>query len=255
VNGAHNDATVALGLLGIVLLLKRGRVRPAGWLLGAVVLVKISIGFAVLPLAVWTATRYGRRGLLEFAGRAALLAGPVMLVIPGALHSVTNANGGVVTRMAIWNIPMRVSWIGLSHQPGVNFATVGMVAALGLGGFGAWLGRYEPDPGRGAAIGAGAWLVATGYVLAWYTVLGFLVAALRPNDRLTRWIALQGGLITAAFLIPRGDLDRFPVVGHVVMFYVPLTLAIGFGWAMIPLVTQYRRRGVTPDRTSPIATE
>jgi hypothetical protein len=137
----------------------------------------------------------------------------------------------------------------------VNFATVGMVAALGLVVFGSWIGRHEPDAGRGAAIGAGAWLVATGYVLAWYTVLGFLVAALRPNDRLTRWFAVQGGLITAAFLIPRADLDQFPVVGHIVMFYVPLALAIGFGWAMIPLVAQYRRRGVTSDRTSPTATE
>jgi hypothetical protein len=255
VNGAHNDATVALGLLGIVLLLARGRTNLAGWLLGAVVLVKISIGFAVLPLVVWTATRYGRRGLFAFLGRAILLAGPVMLLVPGALHSVTNANGGVVTRLAIWNIPMRVSWLGLSNQPGVNFATAGMVVALGVGVFGAVIGRREPDPGRGAAIGAAAWLVATGYVLAWYAVLGLLVAGLRPTDRLTRWIALQGGLLTAAFLIPRADLTTIPIVGHVVMFYVPLALAAGFVWAMIPLVAQYKRSRVTSDRTSPTATE
>ena len=255
VNGGHNDATVALGLLGIVLLLGRGKTRSAGWLLAAVVLVKISIGFAVLPLAFWTATRHGKRGLLALLTPTVVVAGPVLLLLPGALHSMTNANGGVITRMAIWNIPMRVSWIGLSHQPGVNFATVGMVAAFALGVFGSVIGRREPDPGRGAAIGTAAWLVATGYVLAWYTVLALVVAALRPTDRLTRWIAVQGGLITAMFLIPRGDLTTTPVLGHLVMFYVPLALAAGFAWALVPLVTGYRRGAPLSDRTSPTATE
>jgi hypothetical protein len=254
INGGHNDSFVALGLLGIVLLLARGRSRPAGWLLAALVLVKVSIGFAVIPLVVWTATRYGKRGLLTMVGPSVVVAAPVMLLLPGALHSVTNANGGVVTRLAIWNIPARVSWLGLTNQPGVNFATAGMVLAFAIGGYGAVIGRREPDPGRGAAIGAAAWLVASGYVLAWYTVLALLVAALRPTDRLARWIALQGGIVTAAFLIPRGDLTKHPFLGHVVMFYVPLALVAGFAWALVPLVTGYRR-GATPDRTSPISTE
>ena len=56
-NGGHNDAMVALGLLGVVLLLAT---RPhAHRRMGAAArpsLVKISIGFAIIPLALWTAT-------------------------------------------------------------------------------------------------------------------------------------------------------------------------------------------------------
>lgn len=250
VNGGHNDALIALGLLGVVLLLKRERVHPAGWVLAATVLVKISIGFAVIPLAVWTATRYGKRAMFTLLAPTIFVAGPLTLLVPGALHSMTNANGGVVTRLAIWNIPLRVSWLGLSNNPGVNFTTAGMVAAFALVVFGAFIARRQPDPGRGAAIGAASWLVATGYVLAWYTVLGLVVAALRPTDRLARWIAVQGGLITAAFLIPRDKLASPPVLGYIVMYYVPLALTAGFAWAMVPLVSQAQSGGPDGDKPS-----
>jgi hypothetical protein len=257
VNGGHNDAMVALGLLGAVLLLMRGRTGVAGWVLCAAVLIKISIGFAVIPLAFWTATRYGKRGLLALIGPTVLFAGTLTLLVPGALHSITNANSGVVTRLAIWNIPQRVSWLGLTHKTGQNFATAGTLAAVAVAVFAAIIGRRQPDPGRGAAVGSAAWLVAAGYVLAWYTVLGLLVAALRPTDRIARWIAVQGGVITAAFLIPRADLVTMPVLGHVVWFYVPLALTIGFVWAVIPLVSDARRahRTAIAGRTSPTATE
>jgi len=79
-------------------------------------------------------------------------------------------------------------------------------------------------------------------------VLGLVVAALRPTDRLARWIALQGGLITAAFLIPRGKLASVPLAGDIVMYYVPLALAVSFAWALVPLI-QAQRGG--PDRQEP----
>ncbi len=256
VNGGHNDALIALGLLVVVLLLARGSALAAGWVLCATVLVKITIGFAVLPLVVWTATRHDRRAVFRLLGPSVLVAGPVMLLVPGALHSMTSANSGVVTRLAVWNIPLRVSWLGLSHNPGVNFSTVGMVVVGAIAVLGAVVGRRQPDAGRGAAVGAAGWLVAAGYVLAWYTVLGLVVAALRPTDRLARWIAVQGAAVTAAFLIPRENLGNTPAVGHVVMFWVPLALTIGFVWAMAPLVAEARaHRAAIPDRTSPIATE
>ena len=98
--------------------------------------------------------------------------------------------------------------------------------------------------------------MAAGYVLAWYTVLALVVAALRPTDRLARWVALQGGLITAAFLIPRSDLSSKPLVGHFVWFYVPFALTAGFVWAVYPFVAKRRGAiaGATPDRTNPTAT-
>ena len=253
VNGGHNDALIALGLLAVVLLLVRGRTGAAGWALAATVLVKVSVGFAIIPLAAWAWTRHGRRGAFALLGPTVLVAGPLTLVVPGALHSMTNANGGIVTRLAIWNVFQRVSWLGLTKQPGVNFDTAGLIAAVGVACFGAYVGRRRPDPITGTAVGAAAWLVAAAYVLAWYTVPGLVVAALRPADRLARWIAVQGGVVTAAFLIPRGDLDR-RFLGSIVWFWVPLALVIGFVWAVTPIVADARRDAMTARRTSPTPT-
>ena len=103
VNGGHNDAVVALGLLGVVLLLARSRIGAAGWVLVTTTLVKLTIGYAVIPVAVWTATRYGSRALRPLLAPT-IAGGAVMAAIPGAAHSMTNANGGVVTRLAVWNV-------------------------------------------------------------------------------------------------------------------------------------------------------
>ena len=235
INGAHNDAMVALGLLGVVLLLKHKRIGTAGWVLCATVLLKISIGFAMLPLALWTATRFGKRGLAYFFAPVLVVAVPIMLFVPGALHSMTNANEGVITRLTIWNIPLRVERLGYTDIDPIRLAKWGLLLVGVLCVFGAIIARRQPDAGRGAAIGAAAWLVGAAYVLAWYTVLGLVVAALHPTDRLARWLAVQGGVITAAFLLPR-DWLAYPYVGHAVMFWIPVALAIGFVWALIPLV-------------------
>jgi hypothetical protein len=183
----------------------------------------------------------------------------VLLLTPGALHSMTSANSGIVTRLSVWNIPQRVTWFGLSHNPGVNFTTAGTLVAVVLAVVAAVLCRRQPDAGRGAATATAGWLVGAGYVLAWYTVMGLVVAALRPTDRIARWLAVQGGLITAAFLIPREDLADMPVVGRVVMFWIPLALTIGFVWSVVPLFADARRlrreSSATPDRTSPTPME
>ena len=242
VNGGHNDALIALGLLGAVLLLARGKSLAAGWVLCATVLVKITIGFAALPLLVWTMTRSGRRDVVRFLAPSVCVALPVLLLVPGALHSMTSANSGVVTRLSVWNIPQRVTWFGFAGKPGINFTTAGTFVAVGLSVVAAFLGRRQPDAGRGAAAATAGWLVGAGYVLAWYTVMGLVVAALRPTDRIARWLAVQGGLITAAFLIPREDLTAMPWVGRIVMYWIPFALTLGFVWALVPLVRDMRVR-------------
>ena len=232
VNGGHNDAVLALALLGVVLLLARGRTVAAGWVLLGGVLVKVTMGYAVIPIAVWVATRHGRRAMLEFLAPT-IVGGSLMLLIPGALHSMTAANSGVVTRLAIWNVFLRVSWLKVPGLHPANYLTVGLIAVAVIMVIGAVLGRHQPDPGRGAAIGAAGWLVGAGYVLAWYTVFGFVVAALRPTDRLARWFALQGGVITAAYLIPRERLTTSSTIGTAVSVLVPLALAASFVWALM----------------------
>ena len=165
-----------------------------------------------------------------------------MCAIPGAVHSMTSANGGVVTRLAIWNVPITVSWLRISGLHASSYTTVGLAAVAVLIVLAAVVTRRQPDAGRGAALGGAAWVAAAGYVLAWYTVLGFLVAALRPTERIARWLALQGGVITAAYLVPRASLDRAGIIGPVVHVYVPIALTAGFVWALMER------------RTSPIPT-
>jgi hypothetical protein len=241
VNGGHNDALLALALLGIVLLVARGRTVGAGWLLLAAMLVKVTMAYAIIPIAVWTATRHGRRAMFRFLAPT-IVGMPLMALIPGALHSMTAANSGVVTRLAVWNVFIRVSWLEIPGLHPSNYLTAGLIAVVVIIAIAALIGRRQSDPGPGAAVGAAGWLVGAGYVLAWYTVFGFVVSALRPTSRLARWFALQGGVITAAYLIPRDRLTTSPIVGTIVSVYVPLALAAAFVWALM----EYR--------TSPTAT-
>ena len=154
---------------------------------------------------------------------------------------MTNANGGVVTRLAVWNVPIRVSWLAIKSLHASNYTTIGLLAVAVIIVIVAIADRRQPDPGRGAAAAAGAWVAAAGYVLAWYTVLGLVVAALRPTERLARWLALQGGVITAAYLVPRADLGPHTFIGLVVQLYVPLALTAAFVWALTE-----RRTSPTP---------
>jgi len=191
------------------LLVARGRTVGAGWLLLAAMLVKVTMAYAIIPIAVWTATRHGRRAMFRFLAPT-IVGMPLMALIPGALHSMTAANSGVVTRLAVWNVFIRVSWLEIPGLHPSNYLTAGLIAVVVIIAIAALIGRRQSDPGPGAAVGAAGWLVGAGYVLAWYTVFGFVVSALRPTSRLARWFALQGGVITAAYLIPRDRLTTSP---------------------------------------------
>jgi len=49
---------------------------------------------------------------------------------------------------------------------------------------------------------AAAWLVLSAYVMPWYTVWALPVAALEPRRPMSRVVAWQGAVVTAAFLVP-----------------------------------------------------
>jgi len=50
--------------------------------------------------------------------------------------------------------------------------------------------------------------------------------------RLARWLAGQGGIITAAFLIPRSALTNSSIVGAAVHLYIPLALTATLAWVV-----------------------
>ena len=231
VNGGHNDAVIALGLLVIVLLLARGRMGTAGWVFLATVLTKLTLAYATIPIAVWIWHRHGRRALLRFL-LPSIVAVPLVAVIPGAVKSMTQANGGVVTRLAIWNVPIHVGWFTFAGLHASNYSSIGLVAVAVLISIAAWRERDQLSPARGAAFGVAAWVGLAAYVVPWYTVTGLVVAALRPTGRLARWLAVQGGIITAAFLIPRSALTNSSIVGAAVHLYIPLALTATLAWVV-----------------------
>ena len=244
VNGGHNDAVVALGLLVVVLLLTKGRVRAAGYVIAIVLLAKLTIVFAIVPIAVWIGARYGRRALWRLLAPTAV-ALPLLALIPGAVRSIGQANGGVVTRLAIWNVALHVRWLAIPYLRASNYTTVGLAAMAGLLVAVALRARHDPDPVRAATGGAAVWVGAAAYVLAWYTVLGLVVAALQPTRRLARWLALQGGVVTAAYLIPRAVLRTNPVIDQTVHVYIPIALTAAFVWALLePRAHAVARRDV-----------
>ena len=104
VNGGHNDALVALGLLGGVLLAVARRPVLAGVALALGALVKIIVLLPVVALAAWL---WRRQGL-----RAALVAGGVVIGIVVAGYLLAGGRTAIdplhdahdqVSRSSIWN--------------------------------------------------------------------------------------------------------------------------------------------------------
>jgi alpha-1,6-mannosyltransferase len=240
VNGGHNDALVGLALLAAVLVARRMRYVTAGAIVAGAALVKITAGIALVPMALWAATKGGRRAVFAIAGASILVVVPVVLAVPGLSASIRSANLGLVTRTSVWNVdPFRAPLL-----PGFGD---GMVTQLGLVLVGLAVlrvasGRY--DLGDRVAGCLAAWLVLSAYVMPWYTLWALPVAALRPRGAFTRVIAWQGAVVATAFLVPRAMLGN-------------RMLSLGFGWlAPLALLVAFAAalRDGAPARVVPMPT-
>jgi len=198
VNGGHNDAFVGLAVLAAVLAAERRHYLGSGVILAAGMLVKVTAGLALLPIAVWAYARGGRRAALAVVAPSALFVVPVTFATPGMLRAMRASDLGVVTRTSIWNLdPFRAPAIArLGDGAVTQFATLAIAAAIVFVSFRAW-------PLATRVTGATtAWLVGSAYVMPWYTVWALPVAALAPRQAMSRVAAWQGAVVTAAFLVP-----------------------------------------------------
>ena len=198
VNGGHNDAFVGLALLAAVLAAERRHYLGAGGIIAAAMLIKVTAGLALLPLAVWALTRDGRRATARVLVPTLLLVVPSTLAIRGALGAMHASDLGLVTRTSIWNLyPLRAPLV-----PSFGDGAVTQLALVAVGAAVVFVSlRRAPLTDRVVG-GVAAWLVLSAYVMPWYTVWALPLAALDPRRPLARLVALQGALVTVAFLIP-----------------------------------------------------
>jgi hypothetical protein len=198
VNGGHNDAFIGLALLAAVLAAERRRYLGAGTIVAAGVLVKATAGLALVPLAVWSFARGGRRAALAVVGPTALLVVPLTLATPGMLHAVHATNRGIVTRTSIWNLdPLRAPVTPRLGDGAVTQLAIVLIAVAVV------IVSVSRRSLAARVTGAtAAWLVLSAYVMPWYTVWALPVAALEPRRPMSRVVAWQGAVATAAFLVP-----------------------------------------------------
>lgn len=249
VNGGHNDALLALGALGAVLLLRRGRHVAAGTALAASLLIKLTAGLFIIPLCAWVLVQHGVRALGRMLAPIVLVAMPLTLLIPGLLHSARGANQGVITRTSLWNLPLRVSWFPWHGVPPERLTSSSLLIVGALVVLVTLLGAFRRDAAPGLVAGNSGWLVAAAYIVPWYSVVPLPTAALHPRSRLCTFVWFQAAAITIAWAMPNDFIARMPKVDWTIRYAVPIAIAAMFVWALLPMVTDLIR----PRRTTATA--
>ena len=168
-----------------------------------------------------------------------------MLAIPGMIHSLESAKTKVITRLSVWNLPLRL-WPRLfphaAHPATAHLVSLSLALVVVLVIGAAWVARRDRDPAPGVVGATSAWLVFSAYVLPWYTVWALPTAALRTRSRLAWLVGIQGAVIMAVSVVPRDSLAGRGVVSDVVHLTLPVLLVALFVWAIIPSLTHREER-------------
>jgi hypothetical protein len=250
VNGGHNDALIALAALGAVLLVARGRHRSAGWVLAVAVLLKLTAGAVVIPLLVWVGLRHGGRALLRLGAPSVLVALPLTLFVPGCLDSVRGANDGVITRMSLWNLPLRKTWFPYHELTPERLGRMSLLVVVGIVVVVTLIGAFQREPGSGVVMASSAWLVAGAYVVPWYSMLPLPTAALRPTSRLSAFITFQATAMTVAWSLDEPTIKTVTGLDATIRYVLPVLVAAMFVWAISPLLTSPSTRRTSPTSTA-----
>jgi hypothetical protein len=233
VNGAHADGMVAAGLLASVLL---ARERPllAGTLLGTVSLIKINALLPAAALVAWLLVRSDRRRAILVAATTAGLVAAGYLMVGGAralrpLHHTEL----LVSHHSLWFAPKQ--WIaadltedGWKHARAAGYAAhlipqIGLAFVL-VAAFLAVAGRSRDHHGPETAVAAAlaVYVLASPYVLPWYTATVIPLLAIRLRSP-TTWLVLSySALLFLAYpvpVLPHPSLsaDLLPTTDHAVL--------------------------------------
>jgi hypothetical protein len=241
ISGGHNDAFVGLGLLLAVVDARRERYARAGWWITAALLVKVTAGLALVPIIAWAWVRGNKVAVRRVVTGPLLVGIPVMLLTPGVVGSLSRGQIDVISRSSIWNVVLRMPMLvfpGAPHATGALLGRLAFVVVIVVAAAVAWGARGAPDPAPAVVAAVAAWLIFGGYVLPWYTVWVLPAAALLVHTRLAWLVAVQGAVVTAAFVIPRSTITAGGYVGDVVRYIAPLALAVMFLLVVVPMALE-----------------
>jgi hypothetical protein len=174
--GGHNDALVALLLVGVLAASASGRKQLAGvaWVLAAAVKW---VPLLLFPLRVLESRARGRSvGHLGFAAAAVVVVAAATLRYgTGWLHAfgplARNAN-----HETTWSIPHRLEQLGLPHAAALAIVAVAFAAAYALLAREAWRGRAR------LGLATCAILLALPYLVVWYLVWALPLAAAEDDE-------------------------------------------------------------------------
>ena len=213
VNGGHSDLLAGVLLMAGAIRLDERRTTSAGILLGAALLVKLLVAPGLLLVLSATALRRADGGRVA-ALRAVTIVGAMTVVGyaavggPGALRPLTTA-GQAISRGSVWR---GIRQLLLDHHPttALSVASAQHLAGLTIGLLGLLLlwrtRRWDVAAAAGVA-GILVVLLASQYVLPWYSAMALPLACVAPG----RWRVLaqaQAALLMVVYVTPPGHLVR-----------------------------------------------
>ena len=211
VNGGHPDALVALGVLvGVFLAIER---RPV--LAGIAFALAASVNFTALVgaavLCVWAFRRWTRPEVVKFAGIVGGLGVLPYLLMSGWLQNA-HEHSGLISRQSVWNaIGSFVSNTDLLHTLASNGATImagSLLAVIAV--------RHtsKGTPELAIAAGMASFLVASSWVMPWYTFTALPLLALRRPNLLSWTVALYSGFVLLGEQYPSLSATSVGSVAH-----------------------------------------
>jgi hypothetical protein len=212
VNGAHNDATVGLLVLGAVLLAQRARWRWCGALLAAAIAIKVAAGLVVPALVLWAWRWKGRRAGLTLAAWAIGCTALIYGVGGGFTGLLPLAKASSqVSRSTIWQPLADIS--SLYRAPSTRLISgIAELSTLLFAGFLAFRYRAKSHPALVVGLAVLAYGLAASYVLPWYLAWGMVPLALCYRSRTALAMLVLSALLTIStipdphrgiFVIPR----------------------------------------------------
>ncbi len=221
VNGGHNDAFLALGLLVVVILWRKDRHLLAGLVVGLVTLVKLSGIIAVVPVVAVLLARRRWRAAASFSATSIGVFAIGTVLAPKSLTNASTGTRSLTSVASVWH-PIRT----VLHARGPLITTAALLLVMTLMAWWTWMHRHDRDVAfvTGAAISA--FPLASSYSLPWYSVWGLPVLALSGDLVATSLVASRGSLILAANSLGSTTVDL--VFGGLLTMVVPIVLLVAF---------------------------
>ncbi|HWS45490.1 MAG TPA: glycosyltransferase 87 family protein [Acidimicrobiia bacterium] len=250
VNGGHNDALMALGLLlGILLALER-RVALAALAFAFAVSIKITALPAAIVLAVWALRRWRRRDVAVFSGIVLALGALPYLFLSGWLQTV-HTQSRMISRQSFW-MPAQDLFTHVLSLSGSQFGGIAaFVSMLALGALGFVILWRHTNGAPEVAVGAiiGAFFVASPWVMPWYAFAALPLLALRKPNLLTWAVAIDAALVLVGDQFPSLAPGGVGTVTHLILqMWMPL-----FAFGACVAVIVFRPREVLGTAPAPDA--